>query len=228
MTNPQRTFEPITVSQFRDAAGTEAWPILTDGATTFFRTDSFATSARLVSAISAIEGLEGRRPAIDIRDDGVTVRLLTRAEKYWGMSREDIQRARRITEVAATLGLRPDGSDVEAIGPIVIGVRNAAAVMPFWRALMGYEYRSDTPDEDLVDPRDRGPGLWFETMDEPTEGRNRMHVSVWVAYEQAEARVAAAVAAGGKVIFDRAAPAWWTLVDPEGNEADVATTMTRA
>jgi 4a-hydroxytetrahydrobiopterin dehydratase len=33
----------------------------------------------------------------------------------------------------------------------------------------------------------------------------------------------AAVAAGGRVIFDKHAPTWWTLADPEGNEVDVAT-----
>jgi hypothetical protein len=35
--------------------------------------------------------------------------------------------------------------------------------------------------------------------------------------------VAAAVAAGGRVVFDKYAPAWWTLADPEGNEVDIAT-----
>jgi 4a-hydroxytetrahydrobiopterin dehydratase len=45
--------------------------------------------------------------------------------------------------------------------------------------------------------------------------------------EQAEARVAAALAAGGHLVRDEYAPAWWTLADAEGNEADVATTLTR-
>jgi 4a-hydroxytetrahydrobiopterin dehydratase len=34
--------------------------------------------------------------------------------------------------------------------------------MPFWRAVLGYEYRADSPDEDLIDPRGRGPAFWFE------------------------------------------------------------------
>jgi len=50
-----------------------------------------------------------------------------------------------------------------------------------------------------------------------------MHVAVSVPFEQAESRVRAALAAGGRMAFDRAVPAWWTLADPEGNEADVAT-----
>jgi len=48
-----------------------------------------------------------------------------------------------------------------------------------------------------------------------------------VPYEQAEARIAAALAAGGHLVSDEHAPAWWTLADTEGNEADVATAMGR-
>jgi 4a-hydroxytetrahydrobiopterin dehydratase len=48
-----------------------------------------------------------------------------------------------------------------------------------------------------------------------------------VPYEQAEARVAAALAAGGRIVRDEFAPARWTLADSAGNEADIATTMNR-
>jgi 4a-hydroxytetrahydrobiopterin dehydratase len=45
--------------------------------------------------------------------------------------------------------------------------------------------------------------------------------------DQAEARVAAAIAAGGHLVSDEHAPEWWTLADAEGNEVDVATTRGR-
>jgi 4a-hydroxytetrahydrobiopterin dehydratase len=32
-------------------------------------------------------------------------------------------------------------------------------VLPFWRAMLGPEYRSDSPDVDLADPRGRGPSF---------------------------------------------------------------------
>jgi 4a-hydroxytetrahydrobiopterin dehydratase len=54
-----------------------------------------------------------------------------------------------------------------------------------------------------------------------------MHIDVWVPHDQAEARVKAAIAAGGRLVTDEHAPAWWTLADPEGNEVDVATWMDR-
>jgi 4a-hydroxytetrahydrobiopterin dehydratase len=116
---------------------------------------------------------------------------------------------------------------VQSIDPIVIGAVDIGRVMPFWRALMGYVPRADSPGQDLVDPRGIGPGIWFEQVEGPHTERNRMHLAVWVSHEQAEARVAAAVAAGGTVIYDDLAPAWWTLADPEGNEADIATSTGR-
>ena len=86
--------------------------------------------------------------------------------------------------------------------------------MPFWRAVLGYEPRIDSPDEDLVDPHDRGAPFWFETMEEPrADGGGAIHVSVWIPQDQAEARVAAALAAGGHMVRDDYAPAWWTLAD---------------
>ena len=100
-------------------------------------------------------------------------------------------------------------------------------VMPFWRAVLGYESRADSPEEDLIDPHGRGPSFWFQRMDAPRPQRNRVHIDVWVPHDQAEARVAAAIAAGGRLLTDQHAPQWWTLADAEGNEVDVAASMTR-
>ena len=41
-------------------------------------------------------------------------------------------------------------------------------------------------------------------------------------HDHAEARIAAAIAAGGHLVNDENAPGWWTLADAEGNEVDVA------
>ena len=74
-----------------------------------------------------------------------------------------------------------------------------------------------------------GQAFWFEQMDEPRpDGGGAIHVAIWVPYEQAEARIAAALAAGGRMVRDEFAPSWWTLADAAGNEADIATTMGRA
>ena len=50
---------------------------------------------------------------------------------------------------------------------------------------------------------------------------------MWVPHDQAEAGVAAAIAAGGRLVTDEHAPSWWVLADTEGNEVCVATWMSR-
>jgi 4a-hydroxytetrahydrobiopterin dehydratase len=64
-------------------------------------------------------------------------------------------------------------------------------------------------------------------MDAPRPQRNRIHLDLSVPHEQAEARVAAALAVGGRLVSDEHAPSWWTLADTEGNEVDVATLLGR-
>ena len=219
--------DQISPRQFHESEGVEDWRVLGEGACAFFRTGSFAAGARLVNAISELAGLDDHGPDVDLRRDGVTVRLITITDDYYGMSQRDVELARQISAVARAQGVSADPSAVQSL-LVIPGAPVTAEVMPFWRAVLGYEPRGDTPDEDLVDPRGRGPSFWFEPMDEPRpDGGGAIHVAIWVPYEQAEARVAAALAAGGRMVRDQFAPAWWTLADAAGNEADIATTMSR-
>ena len=216
----------ISLRQFHQAEGVEDWRVVGDGACAWFRTGSFAAGARLVGAIAELAGLGAHQPDVDLRHDGVTVRLLTVTGDWYGLSERDLELARRISALAREQGVPADPSMVQSV-QVSIDALVGADVLPFWRAVLGYEYRPDSPDEDLVDPRGRGPSFWFQRMDAPRPQRNRIHIDVWVPYEQAEARVAAAVAAGGRLLTDEHAPAWWVLADPEGNEVCVATSMSR-
>lgn len=217
----------ITARHFRESEGVEDWPVLGDGACAWFRTGSFAVGARFVAAIGALPGIDDHGPDVDVRQDGVTVRLITITGDWYGMSLRDVALARRISAVARDLGLESDPTSVQNL-LVVPGAPVTAEVMPFWRAVLGYEPRRDSPDEDLIDPRGRGPGFWFESMDEPRPGGGgAIHVAIWVPYEQAEARVAAALAAGGRLVGNDRAPSWWTLAYAAGNEEDVATIMHR-
>jgi len=221
------TEDGITVGEFREADGAENWRVLAEGACAFFRTGSFAESARLVDAMSRLEGVADHPPDVDVRRDGVTVRLITIADDWYGPSRRDLDLARRISATAKALGFAADPSALQSF-LVIPGAPDTADVMPFWRAILGYEPRDDSPDEDLVDPHMRGPSFWFEPMDEPRpDGGGAIHVAVWVPPEEAEARVAAALAAGGRLVRDQFAPSWWTLADAAGNEADIATTTGR-
>ena len=218
--------EAMTARAFHATEGVEDWRVVGDGACSYFRTGSFTAGVRLVQAIGELPGVDDHSPDIDLRPDGVTVRLLTKGDGYYGMSLADVDLARQISALARDLGVPADPSAVQSV-LVIPGAPDIAAVMPFWRAVLGYEPRADSPEEDLVDPRNRWPGFWFEAMDEPRQGGGAIHIAVWVPYEQAEARVAAALAAGGHLVRDSMAPAWWTLADAAGNEVDVATTTAR-
>ena len=219
--------DAITPKQFQDSEGVGDWHILSDGANAFFRTSSFAEASQFVAAIAGLQGVEGHPPAVDLRARGVTVRLVSADDSHYGMSERDVDLARRISDAARTLGLSADPSAVQSL-LVVPGATDIRAVMPFWRAALGYEPRADNPDEDLVDPQDRGIPLWFEGMEQPRgDGLGAVHIAVWVPLEQAEQRVAAALAAGGRVVRNGFAPMWWTLADAAGNEVDIATVAGR-
>lgn len=213
----------ISPREFQQAEGTEDWRLLgSDGACAYFRTSSIAAAAKLAGAIGALPGIDTDRVAIDIRNDGVTVSLITVEEGYFGMSQRDVELARKVSAVAREQGLRADISAVQSY-LVIQGAPDTKKVMPFWQAVLGYEPRTDSPEEDLIDPRGRGPGFWFESMQQPrADGGGAIHFCVWVPYEHAEARVKAALAAGGRLVRDEFAPSWWTLADAAGNEVDVA------
>jgi 4a-hydroxytetrahydrobiopterin dehydratase len=136
-----------------------------------------------------------------------------------GLSARDIALARQISAAARGLGVAADPSSVQTV-QVAIDAVERGRVMPFWRAVLNYKA---VGDEDLDDPQGSGPSFWFQEIDEVQPGRNRFHVDVSVPHDQGEARIEAALAAGGRLVSDENAPAWWTLADADGNEADVAT-----
>jgi 4a-hydroxytetrahydrobiopterin dehydratase len=152
---------------------------------------------------------------VDLRPQGVTIR--TSSEVEGRLSQRDIELARRISEVARTLGLEPDPSQVQVVG-IAVAQDTGADTRPFWAAAMGYEVGS----EDAMDRNRRGPHVSFQGLKPPRPGRGRTHIDVSVPQDQAEARVAAALAAGGRIADDRNVPYWWTLASPENHKVDIA------
>lgn len=217
----------ISPSDFESTPGLEEWRVLGEGASVHYRTDSFEASAELVRSIAAIPGVTDHPPALDIRAEGITVRLVTSTDESYGMTEADRAVALAVSEAANGLGLVADVSALQYL-LVIPGAPADTDIVPFWRAALGYVPRPDSPDEDLVDPHDRGPGFWFEGMDEPRgDGGGAIHVAVWLPRERAEARVAEALAAGGRIVRDQFAPSWWTLADAAGNEVDIASVAER-
>jgi 4a-hydroxytetrahydrobiopterin dehydratase len=204
--------ETITPRRFHEID----WRVVRDDACTHFRTGSFATGVALVDAIGRLADTAEHHPDIDLRSDGVTVRLRTHSND--GLSERDVVLARQISAAARELGVPVDPTGLQSV-QVAIDALVLPDVMPFWRAVLGYR---EVGDADLLDPHFQGPPFWFQQMDAPRPQRNRIHIDVYVPHDQAEARVAAAIAAGGHLVSDENAPEWWTLADAEGNEVDVA------
>ncbi len=206
----------LSAQEFTASEGVEDWRVLGDSVYAFFRTESFATAARLVQAIAELPAIDAdHRPDVDVRHEGVTIRLSTIPVGHFfcGHSEKDVDIAQQVSAAARELGIPADPARVQHI-QVSIDALAIPDVMPFWREALGYEFRRDT-DEDVVDPRGRGPSFWFQQMDAPRPQRNRIHVDIAVPPDQAETRIAAVLAAGGR----RADPNRpWILSDPEGNE----------
>jgi 4a-hydroxytetrahydrobiopterin dehydratase len=217
MTDAWDKIERIRPQQFHETVGLADWRVLGEGACAYFRTGSFAVGARLVQAISELPDVGDGQPDVDLRHDGVTIRLITITDDYYGLSKQHIELARQISAVARALDIPADPSTVATV-QVTIDALAGPDVVPFWRALLGYRDRANSC-EDLIDPHRRGAPFYFQQMDAPRPQRNRVHIDVWVPYDQAEARIAAALAAGGRLVNDADAPSNWVLADPEGNEA---------
>jgi 4a-hydroxytetrahydrobiopterin dehydratase len=208
----------ITGKQFDESPGVEDWRALWGGgfAGTHFPTGSFGSGAALVHAISELTATANHHIDVDLRPEGVTVRLFT--HDPGGLSSQDVELAREISAAARELGVSVDPSGVQHV-QVTIDALVIADVRPFWCAVLGYQ---TVGDEDVLDAHRSGPPFSFQQMDAPRPQRNRIHIAVYVPRDQAEARIAAALAAGGHMVNDTHAPHWWTLADAEGNEVDLA------
>jgi 4a-hydroxytetrahydrobiopterin dehydratase len=204
----------LTARQFHESDGVDDWRCLYHMVSAHFRTGSLRRGVALVDAIGGLVGdAEQEYLNVDLRHAGVTVFL----------SRRDPALARRISAAARDLGVPADPAAVQLVN-VTIDALVGAEVLPFWRALLGYR---EIGDDYLADPARRGPNLSLQPMDRPRPHRNRIHLDVAVPHDRAGARVAAALAAGGRLVSDAHAPAWWVLADAEGNEACVATWVGR-
>jgi 4a-hydroxytetrahydrobiopterin dehydratase len=213
--------ERITPQQFHDAIGVDDWRVLWSVAFAQYRTGDFATGVKLVDEIGRLAEAAGHAPDLNLRSGVLEVRLVTRAD--WSLTDVDLALAKQISDAAARLGVSADPGRTRT-WEIALDAADVDKVRAFWCAVLGYELAGDS---DIVDPDGLYPPVFVQQMDPLRTGRNRIHVDVGVPHDQAEARVEAALAAGGTMVNDRYAPTWWTLADPEGNEVDLATWIGR-
>ena len=82
--------ETVTPRRFHEIG----WRVVRDDACAHFRTESFAAGVSLVDSIGRLAGAANHHPDVDLRPDGVTVRL--RTHSTGGLSERDVDLARQI------------------------------------------------------------------------------------------------------------------------------------
>lgn len=185
-----------------------------------FITGGFSAGAEFLAEVARIADELNHHPDADLRYGQVS--FVLRSHDVGGVTSRDVQLAQRISTLAADRGFTARPETVQAL-EIALDTPDADAVRPFWAAVLGLV----DDGTDVVDPVGGLPPLWFQDTDSTAPDRQRFHLDLSLAPEAAESRIAAAVAAGGRVVDASHAPAFIVLSDPEGNLACVCTSLGR-
>ena len=200
--------------QFLAAEDVDDWVVLHGGVAALFRVRSLGDAARLAEALSQVPSVDGSGTVLTLADDHVTVRL-TRG--VFQLEERHIALARAVSAVARANGAVADRAAVQEV-QVAIAAQPDAVDVGFWRAVLGYlplDY------DNAIDPLGHSSTVWMQELNPDKPLRHGMHVDVSLAREQAAIRVAAAVAAGGRVVQDDG-PAGWILADRAGNKVCIA------
>jgi 4a-hydroxytetrahydrobiopterin dehydratase len=221
--------ETLTRRQVSDAISADGWRYVLAVLCTAIRVESLAEAIALATKVTDALGKDADdHVRLDARPDCLIVRVQTRRDG--GLTRQDIDIARTISKLVRAAGLTTSsrvgdaGRSVQLL-EIAIDALDIPSIRPFWKAVMAYGDEADHvgPKDPLVDPLGEGPAIWFQQMDAPRPQRNRIHFDVSVPHDEATHRVQDALEAGGTLVSDARAPAFWVLADAEGNEACVTT-----
>lgn len=201
--------------------GLEDWRFVLNHLRTDLRAGSFSAAGALAAAIAVAADAADHHPDLSLRyPDHVLVALTSHSAG--GVTTRDVELARHISDLARAADATADPGPIRTV-EIAIDTTDSGAIRGFWRSVLGYRDAGDV----LVDPLGVGPPVWFQEMDPPRTERNRIHIDVSVPAELVEARVAAAIEAGGRLVDDSHARAWWVLADADGNEACICSWLDR-
>ncbi|MCR6704794.1 MAG: hypothetical protein NVV66_08885 [Cellulomonas sp.] len=186
-----------------------------------YRVPSSDQQRDLAGAAAALADAAGFPLLIDLRPGFVvldTGKDQGDAEAH-GLDLDFADLAARLQTAARGIGATADLA-VPRFVQLALDAADVAAVRAFWAAALGYVHDRRTNLTDLVDPRRLNAVVMFQDIDvEDTERRrqrNRILLELAVPADLAAARVAAIVAAGGRLLDETGTR--WRLADPEGNE----------
>ncbi|MDQ0372640.1 VOC family protein [Cellulomonas humilata] len=203
-----------------EKAGTADWQAVFS-AMACYRTTSPTQQRDLVASAAALADDVGFPLLVDLRPGLV---IIDSGKDQWvddahGLELDFTDLAGAIQTAARELGATADPG-LPRFAQLFFDAADVAAVRAFWLAALGYIPDQRAWNTDIYDPRRLNPELVFQEIDlsetERRRQRNRIHVELAVASDLAQSRLAAVVAAGGRLLDgsdDR-----WRVADPEGNE----------
>lgn len=214
--------DKLSVTQVRDAELGD-WRQIAGRLKARFRTGDFTTGLALVARIGAAAEVAEHHPDVQLTYSDVIVTLSS--HDVHGITSRDIDLARQISSRAAELGVP---SDIRGLSQLELGLDtgHGPRLAPFYAALLG----SKVQDGEPVDPSGQVPTVWWQEPDGdqtsalPEQGFDqRWHFDVWVAHDEGERRLQAVLDAGGRLVSDHAAPAFWVVEDADGNRSCICT-----
>ena len=200
---------------FLDSEGVDDWVVLHGGAAAAFRVGTLVEAAQLAGAVAGVSGFEDAGGILTLSGPRLTVRL---TRDMWMLEARHIELARAVSGVARAQGAIADRSVVQEV-QLAIASKPDVIDLGFWRAVLGYAPMSD---DNGIDPLGHGSTVWMQELAAAKPLRHAMHVDVSLAREHAEARLAAALAAGGRIVDESEAPRNWILADRAGNKVCLA------
>jgi 4a-hydroxytetrahydrobiopterin dehydratase len=208
----------LSRSAISAAVTDRGWRYVLHSVSTSVPVGSLAEAAELAARVATAAGPAADGSVrLDVHTDRLVVEVADGAVTAGG--------GELVDRISAVLGSPAGPPPVQQL-EIAIDALDIPAVLPFWRAVLDYVNEPGS-DDSIMDPRGQAPPVWFQQMDAPRPQRNRIHFDVSIPHDEAEARLKATLAAGGALVSDAAAPAFWILADPEGNEACICTWQNR-
>lgn len=201
--------------EFLNAENLKDWVVLHGGPTAVFRIQTFQDAATLAQSIAQIPGIDGTHAQLTIVSRRLIVRL---TRDIWRIEEEHIEIARAISKIAESHGAVAELHQVQEV-QVAISAQPDSIDLEFWRAVLGYE---PMQEDNAIDPLGNSSTIWMQELDVKKSLKHAMHIDLSVSKEYAEARLAAALKAGGVVVDDSHAPASWILADRSGNKVCIA------
>ncbi|MGO1174237.1 MAG: 4a-hydroxytetrahydrobiopterin dehydratase [Actinomycetaceae bacterium] len=215
--------EQLTTDAIQDA-DLRDWRHLQGALHTRFDTGDFRRGLALVSAIGEAAEAAGHHPDVTLTYPAVAIRLTS--HDSGGVTRKDVDLARTISAVAAEQDVAAAPGGTTQVD-LCLDTADQGAIDSFWSSVL-----TGSPDnvdgDEIADPAGRVPLMWFQQTSPHETPRQRFHLDVQVPADELDARVDAAIAAGGRRVEDMGrARAFVVLEDAEGNRVCFCTVLDR-